>query len=123
MSVSEFCSVPSSVEIMALEICSVVASTDSIRIYHGNDLNLVISAKKVTLLILAQEEVYQPFADKRTRSFAWMLPSNYNDQRPQLYFAVWLSNSKSLYFVLADCGSNDLSFQHFLLVLHLFHAL
>lgn len=52
-----------------------------------------------------------------------MLPSDNNDQRPYLYLAVGLSYSQRLYLVLTNGGSNDLSFQHFLLVFHPFHEL
>ena len=52
-----------------------------------------------------------------------MLPGDDNNQRPQLDLAVRLSNRNCFYLIPADGGGDDFSFHHFLLVLHLLHAL
>lgn len=50
---AEFSPVPSSVEVVALEIGAVVAGTDTIGVHHWYDPYFIIFAKEVAFLVLA----------------------------------------------------------------------
>lgn len=49
---AKFGPVPSSVEVVALEIGAVVAGTDTIGVHHGHDLYFIIFAEEVAFLVL-----------------------------------------------------------------------
>ena len=115
--------VPPSVQIEAIQIGAVVTRTDSIRIDHRNDQDLIMPAHIFAFFVFAEEVIYKPFANKRGGSLSWMLSGHYKDDGSVFYPQIILLYRDDINPVPSNRIAHRLSLEKFLLILDLHQIL